>query len=83
MDSSKTEIKKYNQIYNANHSALITRGKTVDDLFTCCLMAIFLQVIMCLSRNKWDEYFDKQAHMRNLSHEGLMAMAMAKYNYLV
>ena len=33
-------------------------------------------------KDKKDEHFDNQAHMQNLTHEGLIAMAMAKYNYL-
>ena len=34
-------------------------------------------------KDEQDKHFDKQAHMQNLMHEGLVAIAMAKYNYLV
>ena len=38
--------------------------------------------IKCM-KDKQDEYFDNQAQMQNIVHEGLMAMAMEKFNYLV
>ena len=32
---------------------------------------------------KHDNYFDYKAHMQRLMHKELMAIAMAKYNFLV
>ena len=52
----------------------------------CWLMAMFDagdHVFVKYIKDKQDEYIDNQAHMQNLLHEGFMAMAMAKYNYLV
>ena len=33
-------------------------------------------------KDKQDEYFVNQANMQNLSHVGLVAIKMFKYNYL-
>ena len=34
-------------------------------------------------KDKQDKYFDNQAHMQDLKHEGLITMTRAKYNYQV
>ena len=31
-------------------------------------------------KDKYDKYFDSQAHMQELTHEGLISFVMAKYN---
>ena len=86
MVSCKSDIKKFNQFFDANYSALIARGKTVDDpiglLFNCYFSADDYVFVKCMN-DKQDEYFDNQTHMQNLTCEGLMAMEMTKYNYLV
>ena len=86
MVSCKSDIDKFHQFFDANYSALIARGKTVDDpigLLFDGYFAVGDHVFVKYVKDKQDEYFDNQAHMQNFTHEGLMAIAMAKYNYLV
>lgn len=86
MVSCKSDIEKFHQFFDANYSALIARGKTVDDPIGLLFDGYFAagdHVFVKYMKDKQDEYFDNQVHMQNLTHEGLMAMAMAKYNYLV
>ena len=40
-------------------------------------------VLIMYMKDKWDEYYNNQAHMQNITHEGLMTMAMAKHNCFV
>ena len=45
--------------------------------------AVGNHVFMKYTNNKNNKYFDTQAHMINLTCEGLLASAMANFNYLV
>ena len=83
MVSCKSDIEKFHQFFDANYSALIARGKAVDDpiglLFDDYFIASDHELIKYI-KGKQDEYFNNRAHMQNLAHEGIMAMALAKYN---
>ena len=85
MVSCKSDIKKSHQFFDANYSDLIARGNTVDNPFGLLFDEYFAasnHVFVTYMNDKQDEYFNNQAHMQSLMHDGLMAMAvaMAKYN---
>ena len=85
MVSCKPDVEKFHQFFDAKYSALLARGKTVDDPLGLLFDGYFApgdHVFVKYMKDNQDEYFNNQAHMHNLMHEGLIAMAMAKYNYL-
>ena len=86
IESYKSGVKKFQQSFDAKYPALMARGKTVDDLMDLLMYGYFTagdHVLTKYMKNKQDEYVESHAHIHNLIHEGLMAILMANYNYLV
>ena len=81
MISCTSDIGKFHQFFDASYSTLIARGKTGDDSISVNLLWVIMYLLSTWKTKKTNILITK--HMKILMHEVLMAMAMAKCNYLV